>query len=155
ASDRYGNVYVADQGNSTIRKITRQGLVSTVAGSPQQSGSVDGLGSAARFSYPADVAVAESGNLYVGDRNNSTIRKITPAGRVSTLAGVAGNDAHVDGSLDVARFMYPTGIALGEPGLIYVADGSNDTIRLLRLPDNSAPTSGHNYPSKGSKGATK
>jgi M6 family metalloprotease-like protein len=133
ACDRFGNVYVADQGNSTIRKITPEGVASTIAGLAGTTGDADGPGNTARFSYPAAIAVDESGNLYVADRNNSVIRKITPDGMVSTLAGVAGSDGHVDGDLVAARFEFPTGLAFGADGLLYVADASDQTIRVVSL----------------------
>jgi sugar lactone lactonase YvrE len=133
ASDRFGNIYVADQANCTIRKITPQGVVSTLAGLAGTPGTADGPGSTARFNYPTGMAVDESGNIYVADRNNSAIRKITPEGIVTTLAGVAGSDAHVDGDLASARFEFPTGLAFGADGLLYVADASDQTIRVVSL----------------------
>ena len=88
--DSAGNVYVADTFNHTIRKITPAGVVSTLAGLAGSIGTANGTGSAARFNYPEGVAVDSAGNLYVADTDNHTIRKITPAGVVSTLAGLAG-----------------------------------------------------------------
>src|SRR5438132_834126 len=90
AVDSAGNVYVADSTNHTIRRITPAGAVTTLAGSTGQSGSADGTGSATRFNYPFGVAVDNAGNVYVADTHNHTIRKITPAGAVTTLAGSAG-----------------------------------------------------------------
>src|SRR6266853_6617075 len=82
ATDSAGNVYVADSGNNTIRKITPAGVVTTLAGTPGVTGSIDGTGAAASFNFPSDVATDSAGNVYVADYNNNTIRKITPAGTV-------------------------------------------------------------------------
>jgi len=81
AVDGAGTVYVADSGNRTIRKVTPAGEVTTLAGLAQSTGSTDGVGSAARFNYPREVAVDSAGNVYVGDTDNHTIREVTPAGR--------------------------------------------------------------------------
>jgi hypothetical protein len=131
AVDSAGNVYVADYGNHTIRKITPAGVVSTLAGLALSFGSADGTGSAARFYYPSGVAVDGSGNVYVGDWGNHTIRKITPAGVVSTFAGLAGNWGSADGTGSAARFTYPYGVAVDGSGNVYVADQNNHTIRTI------------------------
>ena len=131
AVDGSGNVYVADQLNSTIRKITPAGVVTTLAGSPGQNGSTDGNGSAARFYNPQGVAVDGSGNVYVADTFNSTIRKITPAGVVSTLAGTAGQNGATDGTGPAAHFFQPYGVAVDSSGNVYVADMANNTIRKI------------------------
>jgi len=88
--DGAGNLYVADCGNHTVRKITGGGVVTTLAGFPGASGSTDGTGSAARFNTPQGVAVDSAGNVYVAESYNHTIRKITSGGVVTTLAGTAG-----------------------------------------------------------------
>ncbi len=97
ALDSAGNVYVADSLH-TIRRITPNGVVSTLAGTPYTSGSSDGMGSAARFTFPKGLAVDAAGIIYVADSGNHTIRKITPAGVVSTLAGLAGSSGSGDGN---------------------------------------------------------
>ena len=95
AVDKAGNVYVADTSNNTIRKITSAGVVTTLAGMAGVIGSADGTGSAARFYYPYAVAVDASGNVYVADTYSFTVRKITPAGVVTTLAGLAGSSGYL------------------------------------------------------------
>jgi sugar lactone lactonase YvrE len=127
--DTAGNVYVADQVNHTIRKVTSLGVVTTLAGTAGSSGSADGTGSAARFNFPWDIAVDTAGNLYVADEDNNTIRKVTIAGVVTTLAGSAGNIGSADGIGSAARFYRPSGIGVDTAGNIYVADRSNHTIR--------------------------
>ena len=129
--DSTGNVYVADTDNNTIRKITSAGVVSTLAGSPGLSGSTDGSGSAARFYYPQDVAVDSSGNVYVADTFNQTIRKIAAAGVVATLAGSPGLGGSADGTGIAARFIFPAGVAVDSSGNVYVADTNNCTIRTI------------------------
>jgi sugar lactone lactonase YvrE len=129
--DGTGSVYVADTYNRTIRKVTPAGVVTTLAGSAGLAGSVDGTGSTARFYYPSGVAVDGTGNVYVADGNNSTIRKVTPAGVVTTLAGLAGWSGSADGMGSAARFYYPYGVAVDQTGNVYVADSYNSTIRKV------------------------
>jgi len=131
AVDSAGNIYVADQYNHTIRKVTPAGVVTTLAGTARMTGSVDSTGSAARFSYPAGVAVDSAGNVYIGDQYNQTIRKITPAGVVTTLAGTTGLTGSADGTGAAARFDFPSGVAVDSAGNIYVADLYNHTIRKV------------------------
>jgi sugar lactone lactonase YvrE len=131
AVDSAGNVYVADTGNNTIRVITSAGTVTTLAGSVGFTGSADGAGSSARFSSPSGIAVDAAGNIYVSDRGNNTIRMVTSAGVVTTLAGLAGTPGFADGTGRSARFSSPSGIAVDGAGTIYVADTGNDTIRTI------------------------
>src|SRR5438105_3935529 len=131
AADSAGNVYVADTNNHTIRKITPAGVVTTLAGLAANSGSTDGTGADARFTYPFGVAVDSAGSVYVADTNNSTIRKITSAGVVTTLAGMAEVEGSADGTGSAAQFDYPYGIAVDIAGNVYVADTQNDTIRKI------------------------
>ena len=129
AVDSGGNVYVADTYSDTIRKVTPAGVVTTLAGLAGSPGNVDATGSSARFNQPAGVAVDAAGNVYVADTYNDTIRKVTPAGGVTTLAGVVGSSGSADGTGTAARFYLPIGIAIDKGGNIYVADTYNDTIR--------------------------
>src|SRR5258706_360573 len=131
ATDSAGNVYVTDTSNNTIRKITPAGAVTTLAGTAGVSGSSDGTGPAARFNLPRGVAADGAGNVYVADSSNHTIRKITPAGVVTTLAGTASVSGGSDGAGAAASFNFPTGIATDSAGNIYVADTDNSTIRKI------------------------
>ena len=131
AVDSSGNVYVADTNNSTIRKITAAGVVTTLAGLAGSNGSTDATGSAARFYNPFGVAVDSSGNVYVADFSNFTIRKITAVGVVTTLAGSAGTTGSADGTGSAAGFNIPLGVALDSSGNVYVGDSGNFTIRKI------------------------
>ncbi len=129
AADLSGNVYVADTGNNLIREISPGGIVTTLAGSGAE-GAVNGTGTAASFFMPRGVAVDSAGNVYVGDSGNNMIRKITPGGLVSTLAG-SGSYGSSDGTGTAASFASPQGIALDTAGNIYVADTNDDLIRWI------------------------
>jgi len=131
ATDSAGNVYVADHGSSTIRKISPGGTVTTLAGSGGLSGSVDGQGNVARFDHPSAVSLDSAGNVYVIDTSNQTVRKITSGGTVTTLAGTAGAVGKTDGSGTAAKFFYPSGITVTGTGTVYVADTGNHTIRVV------------------------
>ena len=125
-------VYVADTGNHTIRKIV-QGIAGTVAGSAGSPGSTDGYGAAARFNAPTAIAVDARGNLYVCDTGNHTIRKVSPSGLVTTVAGLAGTSGSADGTGTNARLSAPGGIAIDANGTIYIADTGNHTIRIAHV----------------------
>jgi secreted PhoX family phosphatase len=136
------NLYVADSGNNTIRKITPIGTIgtnwvaSTIAGKAGNSGSADGTNSNALFNSPRGIAVDGAGNLYVADTFNHTIRRITPAGTnwvVSTIAGKAGKNGGADGTNSAARFNQPAGVAVDGAGNLYVADSLNHAIREITL----------------------
>jgi len=133
AVDRAGNVYVAERVNYTIRKITPGGVVTTLAGSAGEPGSVDATGSAARFELPGGIAADATGNVYVSDQNGSVMRKITPAGVVTTLGGIAGLSAYNDGTGSTARFYDASGVAVDQAGNLYVASGYNQNIRKGQL----------------------
>lgn len=132
AVDQFDNVYVAD-GQHTIKKITSAGVITTLAGSYALSGSTNGTGSAARFNGPEGVAVDAGGNVYVTDTGNNTIRKITPAGVVTTIAGTAGTTGSADGTGSAARFNAPSGIVMNDLGTVflYVTDNGYGQIRKV------------------------
>lgn len=129
AVDAQGTVYVADAGNGSIRKITPAGIVSTLAGNGSP-GFANGTGSAAQFSAPADVVLDGQNNVYVADFDNNCIRKITPAGVVSTLAGTTTKGL-ANGTGTAARFNAPNGLAIDAQGNLYVADYFNYCIRKV------------------------
>ncbi len=129
AIDIAGNLFVADQYNHKIRKITPTGMVTTFAGSGAQ-GSINGVGTAASFSYPSGIAVDAIGNVYVADAFNNKIRKITAAGVVTTLAG-SGSAAFANGTGIAASFNNPTDIAVDLLGNLFVTDQTNHRIRKI------------------------
>ena len=131
ALDGAGTLFLTDPVAAVIRKITRDGLVSTFAGSAGVKGSVDGVGAAARFNAPTGVAVDDHGTLYVTDEWANTVRKITSSGDVTTLAGKAGERGSTDGPADRARFAVPAGVAVDRNGTVFVCDFGNRTIRKI------------------------
>ena len=139
-----GTLYIADSYNNTIRKMSN-GQVSTLAGSPGPTGYGDGQGAAARFNSPDAVAVDAAQNVYVADSSNYVIRKISPGGAVTTLAGVAGTSGDADGQGNAARFQRPVGLVSDPAGNVYVVDqpiGTYDTANTLRkvTPDGTVTT---------------
>lgn len=133
AVDNSGNVYVADSWNHTIRKITSAGVVSTIAGLAGYSGSIDGTGRKARFNRPTGIALDSANNLFVTDSLNHIIRKVTPAGQVSTVAGLPGVWGSGDGNGNEARFFQPHGIIVDNQNNLFVTDSGNQTIRKIQL----------------------
>src|SRR5262245_2413127 len=133
ALDNAGNVYVCED-SQTIRKVTPEGIVTTIAGRTDVAGSTDGIGSVARFNLPTGAAIDSAGNIYVCDAGNHTIRKLTPIGSewmVTTIAGTAGGVGSVDGTNRAARFNFPQGLGLDAAGNLYVADSDNFTVRKV------------------------
>lgn len=135
--DSGGNVYIADYGNSRIRKITTDGIINTVAGIGTGLGSNSGYSgdggpaTAAQLAGPMAVAIDRSGNLYIADFGNNKVRKITPAGIISTIAGTGSRDYGGDGGLATAAMLNPSGIAIDTASNLYIADQANNRIRKI------------------------
>ena len=123
AIDASGNLFIADTGNNLIRRITPDGTVSTFAGYNNGNyGAIDGVGTAAMFGFPEGLTIDRNGNLFVADSLSCTIRKITPNGVVTTVAGRAFNRATADGAGANAAFYHPAAIAVDSNGTLFVAD---------------------------------
>ncbi|MFZ6748475.1 hypothetical protein [Undibacterium sp. Ren11W] len=129
--DAKGALYVTDSANYTVRKISSSGMVTTLAGTAGMLGWADGTGSVARFRRPIGITVNAQGDVYVTDAANYCVRKITPNGIVTTLAGRPGRSEYVDATGSKARFGYAKGVTVDANGILYVADGSNDAIRRI------------------------
>lgn len=130
-----GNLFGVDTGNDTIRTLAADGTAGTWAGLPPAPGAADGQGGAAGLRHPQGAAMDSSGNLYLADTGNHTIRSITPGGLVSTLAGQLGQVGYQDGPAGSARFSSPAGVAVagGAGGVtVYVADTGNQVIRVIQ-----------------------
>ena len=125
--DMQGNIYVADMYNHLIRKITPAGQVNTLAGS--SIGYLDGNGAFSKFNQPGGICVDQHGNVFVADIYNHKIRKITPSGDVTTVAG--STPGYADGKGSAAKFYYPVGICIDSDGILYVADQINNKIRKI------------------------
>jgi glucose/arabinose dehydrogenase len=142
AADEAGNIYVADAANHSIRKISTDSKVTTLAGTGI-FGAVDGRGKVAQFNHPTDVAVAADGTVYVADTLNHLIRKIDVNGAVTTLNSASDRTIQIrpgeasfagsykDGSLEEAMFNEPSGLALDSAGNLYVSDTGNQRIRYI------------------------
>ena len=129
AQDAAGNVYVADADNFRIRRIDPAGMVTTLAGIGVR-GHLDGPAGTARFFEPQGIGLDAAGNLYIADRAGNRIRKLTPAGVVSTYAGVAAR-GYLDGPAAAARFNAPVGVAVAGNGDVYVSDRDNQRLRRI------------------------
>ncbi|HEV2842851.1 MAG TPA: hypothetical protein VGW39_16135 [Chthoniobacterales bacterium] len=133
--DDHNNLYVSDMYNCTVRKITPEAVVTTLAGSAGNCGNTDGVGTEARFAWPEGLAVDSTGNVYVADGQymavSNTIRRISPDGVVTTIAGSPGTYGYVDGVGTSARFDHPTAVAVDRTGNILVADSSNRRLRKV------------------------
>ena len=126
-----GTVFVSDATSNVIAKMSADGGLAIVAGIPGKAGATDGPGYKARFNAPRGLVLDRQGNLYVADSGNHTIRRITPSGRVSTLAGKNGKRATADGLGTSARFDSPASIAIDSAGVLYVTNGTDNLIRKV------------------------
>jgi len=133
AVDASGNMYVCDQTNNEIRKVTTAGVVTLFAGSTTgATGTTDASGTAARFNTPRGVTIDPSGNLYITDSGNNTLRLISPAGLVTTFAGTAGSAGYTDAVGTAAKFDQPRGLDCDPAtGNLYIADYTNNVIRQV------------------------
>ncbi len=130
-SDPSGNIYVSEFNNHVIRKITTTGFVSTIAGDNGDAGTQDGTGTAVQFNATSGLASDANGNIFIADQGSDLIRKMTPAGVVTTFAGVANADGFVNGPLSQATFNNPTAIGFDGFGNIYVSEISNNAERKI------------------------
>ncbi len=129
--DSDGNLYVADRGNHAIRRVTPEGVVTTVAGNAAEAGSTDGSTATALFHSPAGITVDGNGSLYLTDINAHTVRSVIPGGAVSTIAGAAPRSGSADGVRSAALFLKPLGTSRDAAGNLFVADSENATIRRI------------------------
>jgi NHL repeat len=151
--DSSNNLYVADFQNHVVRKVTPAGLVSTFAGSGVQQ-HVNGTGTGASFSQLQGLAIDSANNIYVGDRFNYVIRKVTPAGVVTDFAGKLFNNGMVDGPLGVAKFEDLVGLGIDPTGNLFVADSGNNMIRKVELVASAVPCNSALAPCPSSTTAT-
>ena len=126
-----GDVFIADRYNSIIRKVTPDGIVTTLAGVAGQVGFTDGMGVEAKFNHPEGISVDSQGTIYVADTDNHMIRRISPLGRVTVLAGAVAVPGSTDGKGTDALFDRPTSIAVDSRGTVYVTSGRDNIIRKI------------------------
>lgn len=140
AVGRDGSLFIADSGNGVIRKVTRDGTITTYAGGGSPAGNGDGGPAlAAEFEFPTDVAVASDGSLYVLDTGSADVRRISPAGTITTVAG-SGVDGPADEGPAVDAELYSAkGIGVGPADTLYIADTRHHLVRKV-MPDGSITT---------------
>lgn len=154
AVDAEDNVYASLHSDHYVVKISPTGVVTTLAGAPKVAGGADGVGGDARFNSPQGITIDAFGAIYVADDDNATVRKISPAGRVVTLAGVTGVRGKTEGPPGVARFGSPRGVALDAIGDVFVTDWDNSSIRLITLDNLVQTVAGGTYGSRDAVGIT-
>lgn len=132
ALDKKGNLFISDQNNHCIRMLDTKGAVTTVAGTCGNSGFLDGPAKSALFNKPQGLAFDASGNLYISDVDNGSVRVLDETGKVSTLAGT-GKPGHKDGPGATAQFNGAFGLAMSPSGDLFVADAVNHVIRKIDL----------------------
>lgn len=140
AANTVGDIFVADYGNHTIRRIDANGIVTTVAGLAGAPGEVDDIGTNARFAGPWGIIADDEGNIVVTDAIGHTIRLILSTGDVITVGGAAGSPGHTDGPPGVSRFHTPLGLTPDADGNVWVADSGNHVIRVLLGDDGTSLT---------------
>lgn len=131
AVDSSGNIFVTDERSNCVYKLGIEGSFSIFSGHKGKSGHLDGNKYSALFRTPCGIAIDSKNNLYITDSSNHCIRKITPHGEVTTIAGKPGQDGYLDGMGSSALFRYPLGIAVDKSDVIYIADQHNFSIRKI------------------------
>src|SRR5580692_2716490 len=123
-----GGALLAGLSEARAQSLTITSLAGSLYG---YSGATDGTGPAASFYHPVGISLDAKGNLYVADQSNQTIRMVSPAGAVTTIAGSPQNSGGIDGTTSAARFLYPSGTAVDSAGNVYVADSGNSAVREI------------------------
>jgi NHL repeat len=131
AVDNSGVVYIGDQMNHTIRKITPDGIVSTLAGGAGLKGAADGKGAVARFWDVSEITIDRTGAVIIADKGNSAVRRLSSDGVVTTIAGVLPSRGSQDGPLLTSRFFSPSGLARDTAGNLYLGDTDNFIVRKI------------------------
>jgi len=133
--DATGNLYIADEGSSRVRRVDTKGIITTIAGSSNAGYAGDGgVATNASLNWPSGLAIDASGNLYISEYGNHRIRKVDTNGIISTIAGTNSSGYSGDGGLAVmARLNWPTGVAVDAAGNVFIADAGNNCIRKVGL----------------------